>query len=502
MSNSILPNLFFKNHLLLIFSELALFFSGFFIFSFYFLFKHYYSKKDTTLVFLNNNLRKQILLILFLYFFGKIYNRIGEHQITIFLNFFNLTEITEFLKISLSFIVFVILFLSKNYLKDIKVNTLEYYLFFIINTFSSLLLINSLDFISFYITLEIQSITLYLLISLLTKNAYSAESSLKYFITGGVTSLFLLFSIALIYGITGTTNFEDLRLLLSCSNWNSLLFIAFIFLLSTFFFKLALVPFHNWSPDVFVGSNSSLIFLLAIVPKIIFFYFFLKFYFVWFSELHFEINNYIVIVLTSSLVWGSFMMLLQTNFKRFIAYSSIIQTSYVLTGIYLNTFAGLFAALLYYFFYLVSTYSLMNFILLNKNFRGPLNNLGYLKKHNFILFLLLSIILLSLMGLPPITGWWLKLYVITPVAGDTNYLILGSLLIASLVSAFYYLKIVKIMIYDRQSSFNWITLSSTNNTLIILNIILSLFIVISFIFCYNFYYEIMEYITFKLLEMI
>ena len=271
------------------------------------------------------------VLVLFFTFFLE-----SNLSINVLCSFFNNTffhdYLTVFTKLFLLIISIVSLLVVQLYLKDQKINSFEYTILVLFSIFGLLLLCSSNDFITAYLAIEIQSLSFYLLASYKKNSIFATESGLKYFILGSFSSGFFLFGSSIIYGITGTTNFEDFNdLFFYLDSYNILqdhaecflLKLGFYFIFISLFFKLALAPFHIWSPDVYESSLTSSTVFFTVLPKLSLFVFLIRIFRITYPCLLGTSNNFIIVVALSSVIVGSFVGLEIRKIKSLLAYSSI-----------------------------------------------------------------------------------------------------------------------------------------------------------------------------------
>jgi NADH-quinone oxidoreductase subunit N len=306
------------------------------------------------------------------------------------------------------------------------INDIEFFSLIILIVLSSCLLISAYDLISIYLVLEMQSLCFYAIASFKRNSAASVESGLKYFILGSVTSCFFLLGASMLYGCFGTLNLIDLIYLFSFNlnndlyYTNNLIFISVLIILFVFFFKISIFPFHWWSPDVYEGAPLSSTIILALLPKVIFFAFIIKWCFI-ISHQFFLIKKICLFLGLLTIIFGSFFAIKQTRLKRFILFSSITQFGFLvlmLVSNYFDGYAYIYFFLIIYFVSSTVVWSIFN-ILLNANNNifnflniskisiliGSLNNLMSKNKYWAFVFFILFF---SLAGIPPLGGFLAK----------------------------------------------------------------------------------------------
>ena len=344
---------------------------------------------------------------------------------------------------------FFILSMSKKYLVDIKNNKFEYPIIVILSILGMFIMVGSNDLIVFYLGLELQSLSLYILAAIDRDNSRSSEAGVKYFVLSALSSGLLLYGCSLLYGFSGSTNFEII--LLNSDNENVGNIFAMVFILVGLAFKVSAVPFHMWTPDVYEGSPTTVTMFFSVVPKIAGLAVFIKFMYVPFYSVLDEWQYILVFISIASMILGAVAAIGQNNIKRLIAYSSIGHIGYAIAGIAAGTENGFRNAIVYMTIYAVMNIGAFSFVLLMKRGEKYIEEISELsgasKNHPLMCFGLLTI-LFSLAGIPPLAGFFAKFYIFMSVieSGMFGLAIVG--LVTTVVSAFYYIRIVKIMYFD------------------------------------------------------
>jgi len=315
-----------------------------------------------------------------------------------------------------------------------------------------LFLLYSFDFLSIFLNLELQNFALYILMNIQRNKKTVVETCIKYYIIGGISSAFILYGISLLYGITGKVNLFDLILFFyEIKLDNFVLLPGLLFFFIGLLIKLGLAPFHFWVPQIYDGAPNLVTLILLILPKFILFLLLIKLYFFVFKFLNNFLFQFFLFNVCLSFFFGSLGALWQTNIKKFLAYSAINNSGFILLSFILFTYEGLFAAFLYLIVYLFSTFSLFFTFLnilpkqTNKLKILDFKNFNSVKLINPFLILILSINFLSLAGIPPLSGFISKMLLFAAVI-QLNYLILIIILIlTSLISAYYYIRPIKLI---------------------------------------------------------
>lgn len=342
--------------------------------------------------------------------------------------------------------------ISVRYLIQEQLERFEYPVLVMLAGLGMMMMLSAGSLLSLYMALELQSLALYVLAAFRRNSVKSAEAGAKYFILGALSSGMLLFGMSLIYGFTGSVDYLVIKQSLSALPEPNLgAVVGIVFLLAGIAFKISAAPFHMWTPDVYQGAPTSVTALFAIVPKVAAIGVLMRLVFEPFAPLFEQTEQILYVLAVASLLVGSFAALVQTNIKRLMAYSSIGNMGYALIGVVAGNEAGAGAVILYMIIYLVMTAGSFAVILCMR--RGglaveKLSDLAGLSQTNPALAYAMAILMFSMAGIPPMAGFFGKLAIFqASVAAGYVYLpVLGVL--ASVVGAYYYLKIVKIMFFD------------------------------------------------------
>ncbi len=331
----------------------------------------------------------------------------------------------------------------------------EYSALILLATAGMLLMVEANDFLVLFIGLELQGLSLYILAALSRQQIRASEAALKYFILGALATCLYVYGVSLIYGQTGSTNFDVISSFIHSESTNGItlgLTIGLVFIVAALSFKVSAVPFHMWTPDVYQGCPTPITTFIAASPKVAAMLIFLRIMVNPFELLYGEWNTLIVILSMTSMILGAFAALRQTDLKRLLAYSAISQMGYALMGIASGNDEGAQAVLVYLSLYLVMIVGTFGCLLSfrTKTTEGIQNIedlTGISRLHPKISFILAAF-MFSLAGIPPFAGFFAKFYVFKAAlaAGLFSLAIVGVL--ASVVGAFYYLKIVKVMYFD------------------------------------------------------
>ena len=346
---------------------------------------------------------------------------------------------------------FLVLVISSNYLKVFKIFKIEYPILILSSILGMMVMISSNDLMVFYMGLELQSLALYVLATFNRDQLKSSEAGLKYFVLSALSSGLLLYGCSLIYGFSGSTNFDVIANQLN-SNEYALTF-GIVFILVGLAFKISAVPFHMWAPDVYEGSPTSVTLFFTMVPKIAALTVFIRFLYVPFLNLIDQWQMIIIFLSIASMIFGAIAAIGQTNIKRLVAYSSIGHIGYTLAGLATGSNDGIQSSIIYISIYVVMNLALFSCLLMlkrNEQYYEDIDDLSGLSKNHPLLSLCLLIILFSLAGIPPLAGFFAKFYVFKAVIEQSMYFLAIVGLLSTVIAAFYYLRIIKIMYFDKE----------------------------------------------------
>ena len=369
-----------------------------------------------------------------------------------FEHFFSNTTFTKYFKILTTLGAAATLIISKNYFIDTKINRFEIPILLLFSTLGMMLMISSKNLMMMYLAIELQSLSLYVVASIKRNSIESAESGVKYFILGALSSGILLYGFSLVYGFTGQTSFAGIYLSLSqVEKLPTGLVFGLVFVLVGLGFKVSAVPFHMWTPDVYEGAPTSITAFFAIVPKLAAIALIFRFCLEPFNNFYFEWTQVIFFLSIASMFLGAIAAIAQKSLKRLLAYSSIGHVGYVLIALVAASDQGIKSASIYMFIYLIMNISVFAIILSLKKsekYVDKINELSGLSKSNPVISLSLAIIMLSMAGIPPFIGFFGKFYVFIAAIESQQYILALLGVLASVISAFYYLRIIKGMYFD------------------------------------------------------
>ena len=400
-----------------------------------------------------------------------------DDEVKIFLESFTRDAFSNYFKILILISSLFVLNSSKNFIIENKLDKFEYPIIILLSILGMFFMVSSNDLILFYLGLELQSLSLYILASIDRDNLRSTESGIKYFVLSALSSGLLLYGCSLLYGFTGSTNFDSIAEQLNTENAGAVF--AMVFILVGLAFKVSAVPFHMWTPDVYEGAPTSITSYFAVVPKVAGLALLIKFMFIPFSNILLEWQTIIIFISIASMILGAVAAMVQKNLKRLLAYSSIGHIGYALAGVATGVISGYQSAIIYISIYVIMNIGAFSCLYLLKKdgqYKENISDLSGISKKHPILAISFLIILFSLAGVPPLGGFFAKFYVFVAVLQQQMYTLAIIGLVTTVMSAFYYLKIIKTIYFDD----NVITFDPARNKFAQLSIILSCGILLTF----------------------
>ena len=418
------------------------------------------------------NISLLVLLITAVIIFNET---LGIEETILFNGSVIIDYLSSFMKIVTLLATFLTLVISSNYLRSYKIFKIEYPILILSSVLGMMIMISSNDLIVFYMGLELQSLALYVLATFNRDEIKSSEAGLKYFVLSALSSGLLLYGCSLIYGFTGSTNFDVIASQLNSDQYA--LTFGIVFILVGLAFKISAVPFHMWAPDVYEGSPTSVTLFFTMVPKIAALTVFIRFLYVPFLNLIDQWQMILVFLSIASMVFGAVAAIGQKNLKRLVAYSSISHVGYALAGLATGSNDGIQSSVIYITIYIIMNLGLFSCLLMMKRnnvYYEQIDDLSGLSKNHPLLSLSLLVILFSLAGIPPLAGFFAKFYIFKSVLEQSMFFLAIVGLLSTVVAAFYYLRLIKIMYfdkekekYDRDHSL-WLKFSLGASTLLIL----------------------------------
>ena len=392
------------------------------------------------------NISLVVLLITSMIIFNET---LGIQQTFLFNNSIIIDYLSSFMKIITLLAAFLSLLISSNYLKVFKIFKIEYPILILSSVLGMMIMISSNDLIVFYMGLELQSLSLYVLATFNRDQLKSSEAGLKYFVLSALSSGLLLYGCSLIYGFSGSTNFDIISNQLNSDEYA--LTFGIVFILVGLAFKISAVPFHMWAPDVYQGSPTPVTLFFAILPKVAALTVLIKILYIPFLDLMDKWQMIVIFLSIASMIFGAVAAIGQKNLKRLIAYSSISHMGYTIAGLSTGTNEGIQSSIIY-----ISIYVIMNLgffcclLMLRRDgkYYETVEDMSGLSKNHPILSFSLLLILFSLAGIPPLAGFFAKFYVFMAVIKNEMYFLAITGLLSTVIAAFYYLRIIKIIYFD------------------------------------------------------
>jgi NADH-quinone oxidoreductase subunit N len=356
----------------------------------------------------------------------------------------------RFMKIAVLIGSAVTLMISGDFLKATGSQQFEFPILVALSTLGMLLMISAGDLIALYLGLELSSLALYVVASFNRDSVKSTEAGLKYFVLGALSSGMLLYGASLVYGMTGSVSFSGIASVLKDGTSLGVIF-GLVFILAGLAFKISAVPFHMWTPDVYEGAPTPVTAFFAAAPKIAAMALLVRVVEQAFPHITGQWQQIIVFIAIASMGLGAFAAIGQQNIKRLLAYSSIGHVGFALVGLSAGTAGGVEGVAIYMAIYLVTTLGTFGCVLAMRREGGyveDIDDLAGLSKTHPMMAFILAMLMFSLAGIPPLAGFFAKWYVFVAAVEAKLYALAVIGVVTSVVGAYYYLRIVKIMYFD------------------------------------------------------
>ncbi len=347
----------------------------------------------------------------------------------------------------------VAILLSFDDFRDNKILKFEYPVLILLATAGMMMMISAGDLIALYLGLELQSLALYVVAAFRRDDVRSSEAGLKYFVLGALSSGMLLYGASLLYGFTGTTRFDEIARIAvgTPALSNPGIVFGLVFLMVGIAFKISAVPFHMWTPDVYQGAPTPVAAFFSAAPKVAAMALLVRVVETAFTGIASNWQQIVVFLSIASMLLGAFAAIGQSNIKRLLAYSSIANVGFALVPLVTNSKEGVEGVLIYMAIYIVMTLGAFACVIAMRRQSGPveeIDQLAGLAQHNLPMAAVLATLMFSLAGIPPLAGFWGKFYAFMPAIKSGYYVLAVIGVLASVVGAYYYLRIVKIMFFD------------------------------------------------------
>ena len=379
---------------------------------------------------------------------------LGDARTVTFAGMFVTDGFAVFMKILVLGASALALVMSLEYMHHERAERFEYPLLILFATLGMLLMISANNLISLYLGLELQSLSLYVLAAIRRDTIRSTEAGLKYFVLGALSSGMLLYGASLVYGFAGTTDFERLAQLVAPAAGaapSTGVIVGLVFVVAGLAFKISAVPFHMWTPDVYEGAPTPVTAFFSAAPKLAAMALLLRVMAGPFGPLMAQWQQIFIFVSGASMILGAFAAINQTNIKRLLAYSSIGHVGYALVGLAAGGTGGVQSVIIYMTIYIVMVIGTWGCVLCMRQHDRMVENmddLAGLARTHPMLALAFAIFMFSMAGIPPLAGFFGKLYVFLAAVQAGLYTLAVIGVLSSVVAAYYYLKIVKLMYFD------------------------------------------------------
>lgn len=411
----------------------------------------------------------------------------GTVAITAVLTFFNSSEtpvylmnhlfVSDALSLVLKLAVFILIsgvFLySKDYLKDRNLYKGEFFIMVLTAMLGMQVMISAHHLLTLYLGLELLALSLYGLVAMHRDSAQAAEAAMKYFVLGALASGMLLYGMSMLYGLTGSLQLDQIAQVIAKGELNhALLSFSLAFILAGLAFKLGAVPFHVWLPDVYQGAPSSMTLLMGTAPKLAGFALLIRLLTEGLGGLHADWQIILIVFAILSMGLGNIVAISQTNIKRMLAYSTISHMGFLMLGILTGTIQGYNASLFYVLAYSFMSLGAFGMIILLSRAGFEAEQLedfkGLNERSPWLAFLML-IFMLSMAGVPPMLGFWAKWSVLTQIVSAGFFWLAVLAVLFSVIGAYYYLRVVKLMYFDKSQDNTAIETSSEMRAAISVN---------------------------------
>ena len=398
-----------------------------------------------------SNLVRRLTLVSFVVaIFLTIYN--GYQPAYAFNGQFFTSSFMVYMKVIILLGAIGILLMSKRELKHDQINRPELPLLMLLSVLGMMLMVSANDIILLYMALELQSLPLYVIAAIRRESLRSSEAGLKYFLLGALSSGLLLYGASLLYGFTSHTSYDGIKIALE-NDISPGAVIGMVFLISGLAFKISAAPFHMWTPDVYEGSPTIVTAFFAVVPKLAAMTLFLRFTNGVLADASSSWQQIVMIIAVLSMLIGAGGAIMQTDIKRLMAYSSIAHMGYALVGVAAASDLGVASVMLYMAIYVISSIGVFAIILSLKQEGRPLTRIedlsGFSRSHP-VYSLAMMVLMFSMAGIPPMGGFFGKWYVFSAAIASGHVILAVIGVLASVIGAFYYIRIIKVMYVDEQ----------------------------------------------------
>jgi len=378
-------------------------------------------------------------------------NSMNTETVLTFSNTFVRDPMSDVLKVAIYMATFITFLYAKDYLRDRGIFKGEFYVLGLFGALGMMILVSAHNFLTVYLGLELLSLSLYAMVAMQRDSVLASEAAMKYFVLGAIASGMLLYGISIIYGLTGTLDLAEVATQITSQTPGVLLSFGLVFIIVGIAFKLGAVPFHMWVPDVYHGAPTAVTLYIGSAPKIAAFAMLMRLLVDGLMGLHAQWEGILIILAVLSMGIGNLLAIAQGNIKRMLAYSTISHVGFLILGALTGTESGFASSMFYTLVYVLMTLGGFGMVMLLSRQGFEAENLDDYKGLNarspWYAFMML-IIMFSMAGVPPFLGFWAKLAVLQEViAADLTWLAIVGV-VFSVIGAFYYLRIVKLMYFD------------------------------------------------------
>ena len=399
----------------------------------------------------------------------------NEEKALAFHGQFYINNLEILLKGFVYLITFFVFAYSRTYLKKRNMQEGEYYILILCSMLGAMVLISASSLLTMYIGIELLSLPIYALIAIRTYKVQNGEAAIKYFIMGAIASGILLYGMSFIYGITGHLDINQIAHFLStqgAGEYKTVLLVSMVFMIVAISLKLGAAPFHMWIPDVYEGSPNAVLAYLGTVPKLAAFGFLVTVLTHMLPMYEPEWRQVLLVLAVISLLLGNIVALVQTSIKRMFGYSTVSHIGFVFLALAMGDNIGYAAAMYYIIVYGVMAAGGFGLILLltREGFEADkIEDYAGLNRRNSWLAFMMLIVLFSMAGIPPFAGFTAKLMVLNALMQSGHYIITCYALVISVIAAFYYLRVIKVMYFDQPTDCSEVPVNKVNYIAISIN---------------------------------
>ena len=379
-------------------------------------------------------------------------NSMSTETVLTFSDTFVRDPMSDILKVAIYLATFITFLYSKDYLRDRGIFKGEFYLLGLFGALGMMILVSAHNLLTLYLGLELLSLSLYAMVALQRDSILASEAAMKYFVLGAIASGMLLYGMSIIYGLTGTLDLGAIATQITSQTPGVLLSFGLVFIIVGIAFKLGAVPFHMWVPDVYQGAPTAVTLYIGSAPKIAAFAMLMRLLVDGLMGLHAQWEGILIILAVLSMGIGNLLAIAQGNIKRMLAYSTISHVGFLILGALTGTKSGFAASMFYTLAYVLMSLGAFGIVMLLSRKGFEAENLDDYKGLNarspWYAFMML-IVMFSMAGVPPFLGFWAKLVVLQEViAADMTWLAVVGV-VFSVIGAYYYLRIIKLMYFDQ-----------------------------------------------------